>query len=311
MLRQRFLQMKKRLAAFLVSVILLILPLQSTAATVVLVLSESSKVYQDFAQAFSESLQRNAAAHRLIITDTVQLSKSTFPEAGLLVAAGSRAAEAVVEKEPSAPVLLSMVPRALYDRLKPQHARMGGVFIDQPSSRYAALVKTALPEHDMVGVLAGRDSKDSAIRLLSAARDLRLRARSENVTEEAEIFPAMQKLFADGGVLLATPDTSVFNARTLPSILLSAFHRKVPVVGFSPAYVSAGAVLALYSSPEQLAQQTADLARSVLSGAGMPSAQYPRTFTVSINERVARSMGLTLDNATSIRERLERMERQP
>lgn len=311
MLRQRFLQMKRRITTLLVSLFLLALPLQSMAATVVLVLSESGKVYQDFAQTFSESLQRSAATHRLIITDLGQLSKSTFPEAGLLVAAGSRAAEAVVEKGHTAPILLSMIPRALYDRLKPQHARMGGVFIDQPSSRYAGLVKTALPDHDMIGLLSGRDSKESVARLLGAARDLRLRARSENVTDEAEIFPAMQKLFADGGVLLATPDTSVFNARTLPSILLSAFHRKVPVVGFSPAYVSAGAVLALYSSPEQLAQQTADIARAVLSGAGMPAAQYPRNFTVSINERVARSMGLTLDNATSIRERLERMERQP
>lgn len=287
------------------------LPAQVLAATVVLVLSESGKVHQEFAGFFSAALQRTPGPPRLVVTDLTQLDTNALNTADLLVAVGSRAAEALITRESATPLLLSMLPRSLYDRLKTQNPRAGGVFIDQPPARYINLIRIALPEHGHVGLLAGRDGKGEATRLLNAAREQRLRAQSESVADESEIFPALQKLFAEGGVLLATPDSSIFNARTLPSILMGAFHRQIPVIGFSPAYVGAGATLALYSSPEQLASQTADISRAVLGGANMPAGQYPRQYTIGINERVARSLGLNLDTATSIKERLEKMERQP
>jgi len=160
-------------------------------------------------------------------------------------------------------------------------------------------------------VLIGRDSKDAAARLMAAARDARLRAQAETIGSEADIYPAMQRLFADGGVLLATPDTTVFNTQTIPSILLSAYRRGVPVIGFSPAYINAGAMVALYSTPEQLAAQSADISLQFLAGGSMPAPQYPRHYTIGINERVARSLGLSLEGEALIRERLERLERQP
>lgn len=303
--------MIRRLIPICLLSLILALPAQGLAATVVLVLSESGKVHQEFASFFSAALQRTPSTHKLVVTDLAQLDTQAVNTADLLVAVGSRAAEALTARESTTPLLLSMLPRSLYDRLRSQNPRAGGVFIDQPPARYISLIRIALPEHGHIGLLAGRDGKEEAARLLSAARDQRLRGQIEAVTDENGIFPALQKLFAEGGVLLATPDSSVFNARTLPSILIGAFHRQIPVIGFSSAYVSAGATLALYSSPEQLANQTADIGRTVLGGAAMPAGQYPRQFTIGINERVARSLGLNLETATSIRDRLEKMERQP
>jgi hypothetical protein len=48
------------------------------------------------------------------------------------------------------------------------------------------------------------------------------------------------------------PIRVVFNSQTAGSILTAAYRRQVPLTGFSPAYVKAGALLALYSTPAQV-----------------------------------------------------------
>ncbi|MGC3963288.1 MAG: ABC transporter substrate binding protein [Rhodocyclaceae bacterium] len=124
------------------------------------------------------------------------------------------------------------------------------------------------------------------------------------------MFPALQRMFSEGGgVLMAVPDTAVFNSQTIPNLLLSAYRFRVPVVGFSQAYVKAGALIALYSTPAQIGTQSAEVARGVLAGGAVPAPQYPRLFSVGINTHVARSLGYQLDSETGIREKLERLER--
>lgn len=295
----------------LLPVLLCLLVTPAMAANILMVLSDSGAAYQSYAQGFRTHLEKRSSSTEVIVLESNRLNGHPLPEASLIVAVGSHAAEALAARELRQPLLLTMLPRSTLERLLSQHPKAGGIYIDQPAARYIALARAALPDVERVGFLAGRDSKDVTNRLLVAARDARLRAQIETIGSEADIYPAMQRLFADGGALIATPDSSVFNAQTIPSILLSAYRRSVPVVGFSPAYVSAGAVVALYSTPEQLAVQSADICLQVLAGGVMPGPQAPRHYTIGVNERVARSLGLTLEGEALIRERLERLERQP
>lgn len=80
------------------------------------------------------------------------------------------------------------------------------------------------------------------------------------------------------------------------------------MMAFSPAYVRAGALLAVYSTPTQIGQQAGALARGVLLGQPLGVPQYPLQFEISVNEHVARSLGLKLD-ADQLAERLRRLER--
>lgn len=298
-----------RLIAHPLLALTLLAPGLASPAPITLVLSEEGGAYEAFANTFSQILGQGQDSAEIGRVLADRLNPRSLPDdVQLVVAIGSNAADALETLPARTALMLAMVPRTTYDRVRARRPLAGGVLIDQPPLRYVQLVRTALPDHPLIGMLAGRDSQDSTQRLSGAARELGLRARIETVSEEQDIFPAMQHLPGEGSVLLATPDTTIFNSRTIPSILLSAFRRQVPVIGFSPAYVNAGAAIALYSSPEQIAMQTADLARNALNGA-YPGMQYPRLFTVGINDRVARALGLRLDDSNAIRERLERLER--
>lgn len=289
---------------------LLLLPARvSAAGTIALVLGDSGSAYQQFANAFVMALKSSSA--QVTLVEPEQAARELPAGTQLVVAAGSLAAEALESASFNAPLLLAMTPRATYDRVKARRAVAGGVLIDQPALRYIRLVKTALPDYLRIGLLAGRDSKESTQGLMQAARELGIRTSIETVEDDKDIYPAMQRMLRDDLVIVATPDTTIFNARTIPSILLGAFRHQVPVIGFSPAYLNAGATVTLYSSPEQIAAQTAEIVKSVLTGNNTPGMQYPQRFTVGINERVARALGLRLEEASAIRERLEKLEHQP
>ena len=104
-------------------------------------------------------------------------------------------------------------------------------------------------------------------------------------------------MLVDAEVLLALPDPAVFNSQTAANILTAAYRRQVPLVGFSPAYVKAGALVAVYSTPLQVGTQGGELLRQALSGKILPPPQWPQEFAVSVNQDVAHSLGLVIDEA--------------
>jgi ABC-type uncharacterized transport system substrate-binding protein len=84
-------------------------------------------------------------------------------------------------------------------------------------------------------------------------------------------------------------------------LLLTTYRAQVPVVGFSEGLVKAGALLGLFSTAQQMGKQGAEIVSRVLAGdAGLPAPQYPRYFTVRINNSVARSLGISLPDETAL-----------
>ncbi|MCK9215528.1 MAG: hypothetical protein M0P52_13940, partial [Rhodoferax sp.] len=80
---------------------------------------------------------------------------------------------------------------------------------------------------------------------------------------------------------------------------------------FSPAYVRAGALLAVYSTPPQVGAQAAQWVLDVLANRVLPElALQPLDFEISVNEPVARVLGLSLD-VQALTLALKRQEQQP
>jgi ABC-type uncharacterized transport system substrate-binding protein len=181
----------------------------------------------------------------------------------------------------------------------PARVRAGSVsavFLDQPPARQLDLIRLALPDARSVGILVSGQSKGYVSALEAAARERGLQLVS-SVMEKDGLYPALQSLLPDIDVLLALPDPVVFSSETAGSILTAAYRRQVPLAGFSSAYGKAGALLALYSTPTQVGTRGGELLRQVLAGRPLPQPQSPREFTLEVNQNVARSLGLVLDEA--------------
>jgi hypothetical protein len=91
-------------------------------------------------------------------------------------------------------------------------------------------------------------------------------------------------------VLLALPDSEIYNTENIRNILLSTYRHKQAVIGFSADMVKAGALATTYSEVEDIGAQVAEMAASFVATGVLPPPQFPRYFRTVVNEGVARSL---------------------
>ena len=281
---------------------------------VVIVSSERSAAYQEAAEALVAELAHAGLARK----DVLQLTATELGASGslsprLFVTLGVDASSALVKTETRVPILSALLPRPSFERVLAESGRrpsaeLTALYLNQPLTRQLDLVRLALPQARRVGVLWGDESQSQKAPLEALAQSRGLKLVSAHVKSPEPIFAELKKILDEADLLLAMADPQIYNSGSIQNILLSSFRARVPLLAFSPAYVRAGALLALYSTPAQIGQQAGVMARAALQGRPLGPPQHPQDFSVSVNEHVARSLGLNLD-AQVLTERLRRMEK--
>lgn len=280
-------------------------------------LAEEGGPYAEAATALNEELGTDFDPY---ITHWRAMFTARFEPPDLIVAVGVAALDGALERLGKGgdswarvPLLAMMVPQAVFDaRLAANPAGrrpFSAALIDQPLGRQLALIKRALPQYQHVGVLSGPQTRlvFDVLEKEALQRGLLLR-KTKLVNATEGIYPALKQAIDESEVILALPDPSIYNTSSLQNILLTTYRARIPLVAFSPAYVKAGAVMAVYSSPAQVARRAAEMVRQWQAGRGLPPPQKPREFEVTVNERVAASLGLWIDAPNLIVDDLRRQE---
>ena len=280
------------------------------AAQTLLVLSDGAEAYERTAERIRARLSR---AMPDLVVDSVAIeaaSSQRIAEADLVVAIGTQATTDVIDRYQPDRLICALLTHQTYQRLPPVRpgAERTAVFIDQPARRQIALIRAALPDMGRLAMIYGDGSKTYADALAQAGRDSGLTVNRARVGDETTLYNALLDVLQNDSVLLAVPDSAVYNNFTIQNILLTAYRQRTPVIGFSPAYVRAGAVAAVYSTPEQVGDQVAGVVLSALNGTALPRPAYPRHFSVSTNPHVARSLSLELPAEDALEASIARRE---
>lgn len=291
--------------------------LARAAPMVVIVSSDVSSAYVEAADALVGELALGGVAKAEVQRMTpAEFAAATPAAPTLFVALGAQAALALAQTAPTAPVLCALLPRSAFERVlqvsgRKASTQFSGLLLDQPLSRQLALVRLALPDAKKLGVLLGPDSKGLAPALNGLAATRGFKVVESTLKQGEPVFIGLRQVLVAADVLLALPDPEVYNTNSLQNILLASFRAGVPMVAFSPAYARAGALLALYVTPDQIGQQAGELALGVLRGKALPGqAVSAQGFSISVNSHVARSLGLDLD-ANQLSTELTRIEAAP
>ena len=143
-----------------------------------------------------------------------------------------------------------------------------------------------------VAALLGADSAHLKLLLATSGQPLRL----EQVGAGDDINRILNRIAA-AEVLLAMPDSAVYNTDTIRNILLSTYRHKQGVIGFSADLVKAGALATTYSDIEDIDLQVAAMAATFAGSGVLPAPQFPRYFRTLINDGVAHSLDLEVSAA--------------
>lgn len=222
----------------------------------------------------------------------------------LLIAVGVKGAKAMDAVGAEVPVVAVLSPRHIADGGGDR--TITSVYGDMSPGRlinFAQIVQGR--KSGNIGLVAGPVTLSRLPRLEAAASERGAHLHVERIERENDAGPAVERIVRDSGVLLALPDPIAHTAGTVPPLLVVTYWAGVPVIGYSEAYLRAGAVAVLYSTPEQIAQQVAEIVAVIRQGKGLPPPQYLKYFTVGVNASVARSLGLSLSSAEELEARLK------
>lgn len=277
-------------------------PDDSRQADVTIVLSEKAGSYVEFGNALDSLLSGRNVSHRVID------SAGPIPASGLVIGVGMKAATAVAASDAPA-VLNVLITKTSHMKLLRDFPRRAGphtfsaIYLDQPIHRQVRLIAAILPGKRNVGLLYSTPPKELA-QIRQELNDHGLTLHEKAVDPALPLSVALEDILGSSEALLALPDAAVYNDTTIRNILLATYRSGIPLIGFSAGYVKAGALCAMFSTPAQVATQTAALILQFGDTHALPATQYPLEFEVMVNEQVARSLGLQVKAASALHDEI-------
>lgn len=277
----------------------LALPVQ--AGSIMLILSDKGGVYGEFSKSLEESLSgTNWSVSATLLPDSPAIAG---PPPDLIITVGVEALKKTWAKGDPTPIVATLLPKLNYERIVTQ-ARRGtpkitAIFLDQPPARQAVFLRQLLPGQKPAGMLLSSETKHLSSQYRHAFANSNLTLESEESERSETLLPALNALLGRSAFLLAIPDSTIYQRTNIKAILITAFRHQKPVIGYSPAFVNAGALAALHTTPAQIARQTADMI--VSNGTNLPPPVGPNQFAIAINPTVAQALGLNISDESAIR----------
>lgn len=277
-------------------------PVHAEPPDILVVNGSQDDIYTPFIEAFEQSFATapgnpaGTTIEQLMLDAEDSSARIGKSPAGIIVSVGTRAARSIAALGLKTPVLYALIPESTYLSLTPAQtgcATHAAIYIDQPLERQARLAGMVFPEARSYGVLLGPTSR----RHLPVLEQIAAAADWELIT--GEVLQDMQPewttrwLVEEADLMLAISDPKALNRSNAKWLLYSAYQEQNPVIGFSSAYVKAGAAAAVYSGPGQLGRQAAEFVqRRQRHGTGcLPPAEYPAYFSVATNPAIIHSLG--------------------
>ena len=271
---------------------------------------------QGFSQQLIEKLEQNlSAAGYQVRASTITAESDHFPQlekAQLLIAVGSKTTQLLLEAKVDTPLLSVLMPKHIAESFKKQYAdkkNWANLLIDQPVERQFHLISAIMGKHQRIGVLLGPYTRMLKQDLQREAKKTHHKLNTEYIEDTDHLTSALKALTNISSILITLPDPVIYNKRTIRGILLLSYRSRTPIIGFSQAYVKAGAIAAVFSQPQQISQQATDIAIHFMNNASFrKTGYYPDDFSVAVNRKVARSLGIHLESTAVIIQKIKQAE---
>lgn len=277
--------------------VLLFCSFATHAASVVIVKSAETALYEEVFKAFEAELAAFALDKtddiKIAVTTDLKLQPKSLKKYDLIIALGQRASQFLNASRINQPQLHLLVSQYQFRSPEQCCSQVFAIYLEQPLGRQLAFIRTLLPDRRRIGILQGPQSKLHKEELASLAKGMGMELKFATIARKQDIGPTLDQWRNKIDVLLALPDRTVYNRQTLSSILLSTYRNRIPVIGFSKGLVTAGALAALHSTPSLVGKEAAIKARRLLQSLPVKNG-HPERYTFSVNRKVARSLHLQL-----------------
>ncbi len=266
--------------------------------TIVVVKSQDIAPYNTVLNEFTKTLKemdQSTAIKTYSIKEGNIINKIRSDNPDLILTLGTPATKLAAENIEDIPLIFSMVMDPEGSGLKAPN--MTGVSLDIPAATQLTKFKTAVPGLSRIGVIYNRAETGRLVQQAQkAAANLGITLVLYPVRSAKDIKEFSQMRI---DALWLIPDSVVCQPAIIRQILYSGLKAKIPIMGISSHYVSAGALLALSCDYQDIGRQAGEIAGMVLAGtdpAAIPVSS-PRKTKLYLNQIVADKIGIRFSKA--------------
>jgi len=184
-----------------------------------------------------------------------------------------------------------------------------GIGMHVGPERQLTSAQKIMPRLKRVGILYNPARSGSLFRRTQAtARSLGIDLVAKEVRSSREVLNLLEDMKGNIEAFLMLPDTTVVTPDTVEHLLLFSLKNKIPIITFSDKYVEMGALMALDIDPFDLGKQAGEIVRKIQLGTSPASIprNEPHSAAITINNKIARKLGLSLNEEAFGRARIIR-----
>lgn len=280
--------------------------------SIAVILSSDSSEYKSVFDSFSKSLQTSVDESPVItVLLPEDFNKQKKLPYDLLIAVGTTASRTAAMYGDDIPILSIFIPKKNFNELPVNKTtKISAIVIDQPVSRYVELCSLVLNDSmKKLGVFYNGNAKirDHIIREASAKG-------FEPVLEIVKgpiTARHISRLINISDAILLIPGIADISPQRAKWLLYMAYRERVPVIAFSEAYIKAGALAAIATSPEDVGRQAADYLGDLLN-LNDPGRffngriTYPDSYSVYVNRKIADQMAIAIPASEILEEQIGR-----
>lgn len=251
--------------------------------------------YNDALEGFNETLKKRKVSFELKEfdlkeEDVIKKIKSIKPD--LILTIGPYSTRIVSKEIKNIPIIFSVILDIDQNYLKAKN--ITGASVRMPPKIQFENLKTIIPKVKRIGVIYNPKENEHIIsKAKIVARGMGIILKTYPVKSTKEV-PNVEEMGIDA--LWLIPDTIVCYRAIIKYILLSSLKHKIPVMGISPSYARAGALLALSCDYEDIGRQSGEISIRILneeSPADIPISA-PRKTKLYLNQLVADRLGIKI-----------------
>lgn len=275
-------------------------------ASIVYVASGESEVTRSFFQKIKSEFGDKA---NYVNVNSLENIDPKEPHRNLYIAAGNRALESLFEKDAKGPILAIFISRTSFQQILQGYGRkiadpeISAIYSDPSPLQQFFLIHHLFEHSPRTAVIIS--GKTSFLRAdLKKAAELAKVPLQISVQTDGNINETLSDI-RDAEVLLALPDSSIYNSDSIPRIILSAYRHNQSIIGFSRQFVKAGGLATVYSDSNDIQDETIKAVKAYLSNGTLQPPTYPKQFNIEVNEQVAASYNLVIPDKSTLKKGVE------
>ena len=241
--------------------------------SVLVVMSSDKNIYKDFYSRLKTEVHDNTNIIEVTVSD---INDDMLNRYDFIITIGYRAAKKISEYKLKTIVIYSLIPdnEQTRSRLSCVNKTCYYVYINQPVTRYTKLFKILFPQDKVMVLATTKENTKTSQQLQIASKNIGVTYKELRIEQDSNIARKFTNELSKSDVLLALPNTAIYNSNNANSILLSTYHKGIPIISYSKAFVKAGAIVGLYSSIENVADKAARTINKIITAVHQNQKKY-------------------------------------